>query len=120
LAAWLVVWSIVAMLLDRSSAETHAVLAAVIVAGLVFIPPVRARWRPVSGSVALSLSRGLRAGDSAWYVGRRQAERVLVTARRRLRIVIVTGERTAVEGMSVRRTRVILIPMEDRRPRARS
>ena len=115
--AWLAVWIIVALSLERGGGEAHAVLAAVIAGGLAFLPPLRARWRPVSGIVGLTVSRRLRAGDSAWYIGRRQPERVLVTARRRLRIVIVTGERSATEGLTVRRTRVILIPFEEQRPR---
>jgi hypothetical protein len=117
LVAWLFIWGLVALSLERGSGETHAVLAALIVTPLAFVPPLRARWRPVSGAVGLAVSRRLRAGDSAWYIGRRQPERVLVTARRRLRIVIATGERSATEGLSVRRTRVILIPTDDPRPR---
>ena len=117
LLAWLAIWAIVAASLNRGGGEAQALLAALIAGGLAFLPPLRARWRPVSGYVGLLVSRSLRPGDAAWYVGRRQAERVLVTARRRLRAVIVTGERGATEGFSVRRTRVILLPVEDRRPR---
>ena len=117
LLAWLSVWALVAVSLSQGSGEAQAVLAALVAGGLAFLPPLRSRWRPVSGWVGLTVSHGLRPGDAAWYVGRRQAERVLVTARRRLRIVIVTGERGATEGISVRRTRVILIPVEERRPR---
>jgi hypothetical protein len=42
-----------------------------------------------------------------------RAERVLITARRRARIVIVRLNDEGAEGLSVRRTRVLLVPADE-------
>jgi hypothetical protein len=63
------------------------------------------------GLVGLMVSRSLRPGDRAWFIRATDAEVVLVTARRRFRMVIARAE-SADEGMSVRRTRVVLLPAE--------
>jgi hypothetical protein len=67
------------------------------------------RWRPIAGPVALALSAGLAPGDHAWYVRAGTAERVLVTGRHPTRIVIVRLNDESAEGLSVRRTRVLLV-----------
>jgi len=90
-----------------------AVAAALIVGVGALIRPLRARWRPASGTVALVLSARLSAGDHAWYVRPGRAERVLITARRRTRIVIVRLNDEGAEGLSVRRTRVLLVPADE-------
>jgi len=50
-------------------------------------------------------------GDQASYVRPGHAERVLVTARGGTRVVIVLNDEGA-EGLSVRRTRVLLVPAD--------
>jgi len=55
--------------------------------------------------------RDLSPGDQAWYVRPGHAERVLVTARRRTRVVIARLN-DAAEELSVRRTRVLLVPAD--------
>jgi hypothetical protein len=56
------------------------------------------------------MSRSIVVGDLAWCVGPGSAERVIVTARRGARVTVATPGGDAVEGMSVRRTRVFLVP----------
>src|SRR5215813_11454972 len=89
LAAWLVLWGIAAL-----------------------VRPLRTRWRPLSGAVALVKSARLAPGDHAWYVRPGRAERVLVTARHRTRVVIVRLGDESSEGLGVRRTRVLLVPAD--------
>jgi hypothetical protein len=117
LAAWLVVWGVATMSFPGAAGAALAVLAAVATALGAFVRPLRVRWRPVSGAVALVLSGRLSAGDQAWYVGRGHAERVLVTARHRTRVVIVRLNDESAEGFSVRRTRVLLLPADPDRGR---
>jgi hypothetical protein len=74
--------------------------------------PLRAVWRPVSAWVGVVVSRDLHAGDRAWYVRSERADLVLVTARHGIRMVIVTPDIDADEGLSVRRTRVLLLPAD--------
>jgi hypothetical protein len=112
LAAWLAVWGVAAMAFPEAARPGLAVLAALGVALGAFVRPLRARWRPASGTVALVLSARLSAGNHAWYVRPGHAERVLVTARRRTRIVIVRLNDEGAEGLSVRRTRVLLVPAD--------
>jgi cell division protein FtsW (lipid II flippase) len=114
-AAWLALWALSAMMLARPPLDSHAVVAALVLVGLAFIAPLRLWWRPVTACVALAVSRELRPGDRAWYVSPGHAELVLVTARRGLRVVIVTPARGRSEGVSVQRTRVLLVPEDDPR-----
>ncbi len=92
---------------------THLQAAAVVSVGLVVagsrVQPLRARWRPISGWVGLRISRGLRPGDRAWYVGSSEASLVVVTGRHGVRLVIVRPDLGQDEGISVRRTRVFLL-----------
>jgi hypothetical protein len=112
LVAWLVIWSVVAIAVPSAARVPLAVLAALVAALGALVRPLRARWRPVSGAVALVLSARLSPGDQAWYVRPGHAERVLVTARRRTRVVIARLNDEGAEGLSVRRTRVLLVPAD--------
>jgi hypothetical protein len=81
------------------------------------IRPLRVIWRPLSGCVGLAVSRHLQPGDRAWYVRSSQADPVLVTARHGARLVIATPELDEPdEVLTVRRTRVLLLPAHDLRP----
>jgi len=62
--------------------------------------------------VGLAVSRGLRAGDRAWYVRSGEADLVLVTARHGARVVIARPDLADGEDLNVRRTRVLLLPAE--------
>src|SRR5262249_58353232 len=81
----------------------------------LMIRSLRALWRPVSAGVGLAVSRGLRVGDRAWYVRPDRVDLVIVTARHRTRLVIATPGFDADEGLSVRRTRVLVLPFEEAR-----
>ena len=48
----------------------------------------------------------------AWYVHADTAQLVVVTARRRLRVVIAAVADSRTEGFAVRRTRVLLLPAD--------
>ena len=113
LAAWLALWIVAAMAFPEVPRARLAVAAAFVVGVGALIRPLRTRWRPASGTVALVLSARLSAGDHAWYVRPGRAERVLITARRRTRIVIVRLNDEGAEGLSVRRTRVMLVPADE-------
>jgi len=112
LAAYLAIWGGAAVALPSASRASLAVLAALVAALGALLRPLRVRWRPVRGAVALVLSARLSPGDQAWYVRPGHAERVLVTARRRTRVVIARLNDEGAEGLSVRRTRVLLIPAD--------
>src|SRR5213593_537429 len=92
LVAWLGVWGGAALALPSASRESLALIAALVVALGALALPLRARWRPVSGVVGLAVSRRLSAGDPAWYVRPGAAERVLVTAVRRTRVLLVPAD----------------------------
>lgn len=110
LAGWLVLWFVLAEWLGELPWGPAALGALLILGVLVPVVPLRRRWRLVSGAVGLWMSRSLVAGDLAWCVGPGSAERVIVTARRGTRVTVATPGGDAVEGMSVRRTRVLLVP----------
>ena len=112
LAAYLAIWGGAAVALPSASRASLAVLAALVAALGALLRPLRVRWRPVRGAVALVLSARLSPGDQAWYVRPGHAERVLVTARRRTRVVIARLNDEGAEGLSVRRTRVLLVPAD--------
>jgi hypothetical protein len=113
LLAWALLWLVGAVMLAPRRVEAAAVvsLVVVVVAGAM-LQPLRVRWRPISGGVGLRLSRGLRAGARAWYVSAREAHLVVVTARHGVRLVIVRPDLGQDEGISVRRTRVFLLPAD--------
>lgn len=111
LVAWALLWSVSAVALGPARLEAAAVVALVLVGLGAGLQPLRVRWRPVTAWVGLRISRGLRPGDRAWYLGTRDARLVVVTARRGIRLVIVRPDLQD-EGISVRRTRVFLLAAE--------
>jgi hypothetical protein len=112
LVACVVLGAVVAAMLG----PTHLQAAAVVSVGLVVagtrVQPLRARWRPISGWVGLRISRGLRPGDRAWYVGSSEVSLVVVTGCHGVRLVIVRPDLGQDEGISVRRTRVFLLAVD--------
>jgi len=113
--AWLCLWLAALWVLGVASAQDAAIGSAVLLGIGLMIRPLRALWRPVSAYVGLAVSRSLRAGDRAWYVRPDRVDLVLVTARRGTRLVIATPGFDADEGLSVRRTRVLVLPFEEAR-----
>ena len=89
---------------------TPAVAAPMLVGLAALASPVRRRWGPIRALVALSVSRALRPGDRAWLVLPTHIEPVIVTARRRLRLVVARPDQGSMEGLEVRRTRVLVVP----------
>jgi hypothetical protein len=65
LAAWLALWIVAAMAFPEVPRARLAVAAALVGAVGALIRPLRARWRPASGAIALALSARLSAGDHA-------------------------------------------------------
>jgi hypothetical protein len=112
LAGWLVAWALIVVAWGDLEAGPTAVAAAVAVGALGALGPIRLRWRPVSGAVGLWVSRGLAPGDRAWYVRPDAPELVIVTATRGLRLTVAATGGGAIEGLSVRRTRVLLLTAE--------
>jgi hypothetical protein len=108
LLAWLALWALLGFALPLPL-QAQAVLATVALSLLALVPPLRLRWRPVTAAVGIRLSRSLRPGDRAWYVVSGRAEGVIVTARRRLRVVVARPGQGPAEGLEVRRTRVLLL-----------
>jgi hypothetical protein len=112
LIAWLVVCAAAVTVLPDARRASVAVLAALVVTLGALVLPLRARWRPVSGPVGLAVSARVAPGTPAWYVRPGDAERVLVTGRHRTRVVIARLDGSGAEGLSVRRTRVLLVPAD--------
>ncbi len=110
LVAWLGVWLAGSVFLPAMALGATMILAAGALLFAASIPAIRRAWRPVSATVSLLVSRRLRPGDCAWFVHRRDADLVLVTARHGVRVVVARPDQEAAEGMSIRRTRVLLIP----------
>jgi hypothetical protein len=110
LLAWLAVLLALSVWLPPMSPQTTIVLATAVVLGALLIQRVRLAWRPVTAITTFLLSRGLRPGDRAWFVHGDDADLVLVTARHGIRVVVARPGHDSVEGMSVRRTRVLLLP----------
>lgn len=111
LAAWFILWASTAILLRGVDGRISALLATVLLAAGASVSLLRVRWRPISAWVAFVVSQPLRPGDRAWHVRPREAELVVVTARRGLRMVIAQAQGPA-EGIAVRRTRVWLLPAD--------
>ena len=103
-------WAIVAACVPDRTANAELAIAVLLFGVAVCVAPVRRRWRPVSAIVGIVVSRDLKPGDRAWYARPDGVERVLVTARGVNRIVIATSRPGAAEGITVRRTRVLLVP----------
>lgn len=112
LLAWLLLVAVGLALPGSRGADVIAGLAAVVVAAGAWWQPLRVRWRPVTGWVGLRVSRDLRPGARAWYLGAQEATLVVVTARRGVRLVIARPGLAQDEGMSVRRTRVLVLAAE--------
>ena len=110
LAAWVVLFAIVVELFPDTARGPLALLATVLLGGGVWLPQLRLHWRPVSGWVGLAASRSLRPGQRAWFVRDGRADAVLITARHGIRIAIAAPTLTEAETLTVRRTRVFLIP----------
>ncbi len=106
--AWLILWGLLTAPLGATPA---ALLSVALVALGAQIRSLRVLWRPVSGSVGLAVSRHVQPGDRVWYVRSGQADLVLVTARHGARLVIAPPDLDEPdEVLSVRRTRVLLLP----------
>jgi hypothetical protein len=110
--AWAGLWSLGGSVLGRGLAGPAAVLSLLLVSLGLWVRPLRTRWRPFSGWVGLAMSRGLHPGDRAWYVRPHQADLVLVTARHGARLVIARPNLAEDEGLTVRRTRVLVLPAD--------
>lgn len=111
LAAWLVLLAVAAELMSEEPGGIIAVSALALLVIGVMLRPLRLRWRPVSGWVGVAISRSLRPGQRAWFVRDGHADAVLVTGRRGLRLTIAAPNVGAEETLTVRRTRVFLIPL---------
>ena len=109
LAAGGLVWGLLAATQPGIGLGMQVAAAAVVVGLLGAVTPIRARWRPISGLAGLWVSRALVPGDRAWYVRPDGPELVIVTARRGLRLTVAVPGRGADEGLSVRRTRVLVL-----------
>jgi hypothetical protein len=110
LAAWCGALAALVAIAGVGSIAAEAVIATVLVVLATAVPPLRVRWRPISGLVGFLVSRALRPGDRAWYVRAERADLVIVTACRGLRVSIAAPELGAAESISVRRTRVFVVP----------
>ena len=110
--AWAGLWYLGGAVLGRELAGPAAVLSLLLVGLGLWVRPLRTRWRPLSGWVGLVMSRGLHPGDRAWYVRPHQADLVLVTARHGARLVIARPNLAEDEGLTVRRTRVLVLPAD--------
>jgi hypothetical protein len=110
LLGWLVLLLGLSLLVPRlPSQAAMAVAGGLLLAGALILR-VRLGWRPLSAATTLVVSRRLRPGDRAWFVHGSDADLVLVTARHGLRLVIARPGHDSAEGLSVRRTRVLLLP----------
>jgi hypothetical protein len=109
LLAWLVLGGLAVLFLGPERADVAAGLALALVAAGACSQAVRVRWRPITGWVGLRVSRDLRPGARAWYLGAHEATLVVVTGRRGVRLVIARPGVARDEGMSVRRTRVLVL-----------
>jgi len=111
---WVSLWAAAVSMIESVTPRDAVVIASILFALAFMVRPLRSFWRPVTACVGLMTSRGLRAGDRAWHVRPDRVDLVLVTARHGTRLVIATPGFDADEGLSVRRTRVLLLPYEKR------
>ena len=110
LVAWLLLTLAGLTVAPQASTELIVVASTIVVVLGALVAPVRIRWRPVSGWVGLRVSRSLRAGDRAWFVRDGRADHVLITACHAVRVSIALPQLDEAETISVRRTRVFLVP----------
>jgi hypothetical protein len=115
IVAWIGAWGGLVTAMGPARARQAAVLSLALLALGFLVQPLRILWRPVSALVGLLVSRRLRPGDRAWYVRSRRADLVLVTACHGTRVVIATSDLDVDEVLSVRRTRVLLLPVDTNR-----
>ncbi len=108
--AWLVLWVTAVQLVPQQSNRLVALASLCPLVLGVLVPPLRTHWRPLSSSIGLIVSRSLRPGDRAWFVRDGRADAVLITARHGLRLSIALPSLGEAESISVRRTRVFLVP----------
>jgi len=109
-AGWLVLLAIAVQVMPEPSGRVVAVISLALLAVGVALRPLRIHWRPVSGWVGVLASRSLRPGHRAWFVRDGRADAVLITGRRGLRLSIAAPSLGEAETISVRRTRVLLVP----------
>ena len=109
LVAWLALLLGLGLWLPRLPSQAAMGLAAGLLFAGALIPRLRLRWRPLTAIITLLVSRRLRPGDRAWFVNGSNADLVLVTARHGFGVVIAHPHHDAAEGLSVRRTRVLLL-----------
>jgi hypothetical protein len=107
------VWGLLAVTLPGVGLGVQVAAAAAVVGLLGAVTPIRVRWRPISGPAGLWMSRMLAPGDRAWYVRPEGSELVIVTARRGLRLTVAVPGRGAAEGLSVRRTCVLVLGADE-------
>jgi len=115
LLGWLVLLLALTALVPGVPAPAAMMVAAGLLLASALILRLRLGWRPLSAPTTFLVSRGLRPGDRAWFVHGRDADLVLVTARHGFRVVIARPGHDAAEGVSVRRTRVLLLPASEAR-----
>ena len=108
-ATSIIVWPFVALVLELT-AVASAVVALMLVGGAALLPPLRVRWRPASGLVSLSVSRGLRTGDRDMVRLPGRWSMSSSPQRRRWRMVVARPDHESAEGLEIRRTRVIVLP----------
>jgi len=119
-AAWLVVWAGAVTLAQEASRGALGVAAALAVTLGAAVPWLRMGWRPITGLTALMVSWRLRPGQRAWWITAGGGTLVVVTACRAWRVVLAGVSEDPTEGIAVRRTRALLLPIPDRRgPRRR-
>ena len=111
LAAWVALLGVAAALLPEQPVRTIAIGSLALLAVALMVRPLRLRWRPVSGWVGVAVSRSLHPGQRAWFVRDGHADAVLVTGRRGLRLSLAAPNLGEAETLTVRRTRVFLIPL---------
>src|SRR5262249_13608060 len=119
-AAWLVVWAGAVTLAQQASRGALGGAAALAVTLGAAVPWRRGGWRPITGVPALEVTRGLRPGQRACGTTAGGGPLVGVRAWRAWRVVLAGVSEDPTEGIAVRRTRALLLPIPDRRgPRRR-
>src|SRR5262245_17189287 len=88
LSAWMVLMLLAKQVMPGGSIGPPALVSAGLLGLGVMLPPLRTRWRLISGWIGLTVSRPLRPGDRAWFVRDGRADSVLVTARHGARLSI--------------------------------
>jgi hypothetical protein len=109
LGGWLLLWLVLTVWPGHLAPGPAALAALIILGALATVAPLRLLWRVVSGAVGLWTSRTIAVGDRAWCIGPDSARRVIVTARHGAHMTVAMVDGDAVEGVRVRRTRVLLV-----------